>query len=125
MPGHAHRITSEAFSPDGQRIVSGSQDCTVGIYACRPSEMNGHFNEVTSVAFLPDGQRIVLGSNGKSVRVWSPKGEQLREMRGHTLGVYSVAFCPTAIESWPQDSAGPVAWVRKARSCRKYGTEMR
>eukprot|EP00515_Schizochytrium_aggregatum_P018999 CAMPEP_0202104004 /NCGR_PEP_ID=MMETSP0965-20130614/5219_1 /ASSEMBLY_ACC=CAM_ASM_000507 /TAXON_ID=4773 /ORGANISM="Schizochytrium aggregatum, Strain ATCC28209" /LENGTH=112 /DNA_ID=CAMNT_0048672835 /DNA_START=208 /DNA_END=546 /DNA_ORIENTATION=+ len=73
MPGHAHRITSEAFSPDGQRIVSGSQDCTVGIYACRPSEMNGHFNEVTSVAFLPDGQRIVLGSNGKSVRVWSPK----------------------------------------------------
>ncbi|KAB5589051.1 Vegetative incompatibility protein HET-E-1 [Ceratobasidium theobromae] len=73
--GHTERVVSVAFSPDGTRIVSGSEDKTVrmwdsqtGSTAAGPFE--GHTESVLSVAFSPDGNRIVSGSDDSTIRVW-------------------------------------------------------
>ena len=72
--GHHSSVESAAFSPDGQRIVSGGRDCIVKIWDVSSGEelqmLTGHGDFVTSVAFSPDGQRIVSGSADKTVKIW-------------------------------------------------------
>ena len=63
-----------AFSPDGRRIVSGSDDKTVKVWDAATGQetltLKGHTGEVHSVAFSPDGRRIVSGSYDGTVKVW-------------------------------------------------------
>jgi len=63
-----------SFSPDGKRIVSGSQDKTVKVWDAQTGQetltLKGHSDLVTSVSFSPDGKRIVSGSGDKTLKVW-------------------------------------------------------
>ena len=66
----AHRasiwVNSVAVSPDGRRIVSGSDDSTVAVWDLETGtqihRLTGHQDAVSSVAVSPDGRRIVSGS---------------------------------------------------------------
>src|ERR1700727_2866570 len=73
--GHTSAVNSLAISPDGQRILSGSNDSTIRIWnAISGAEvlppLHGHNGRVFSVAFSPDGTHISSGSRDKTVRVW-------------------------------------------------------
>ena len=96
-------VSSVAFSPDGQRIVSGGvDDGTVRLWDAATGQpigqpMTGHTDRVYSVAFSPDGQRIVSGSADNTVRLWDADTGQTRRPstdRAHRTTVYSVAFSP-------------------------------
>ncbi|KAF5341498.1 hypothetical protein D9757_014952 [Collybiopsis confluens] len=94
-------VYSVAFSPDGTRIVSGSDDETVRIWDATTGmqvgeSLQGHDYSVTSVAFSPDGTRIVSGSLDTTVRIWdATTGIQVGEsLQGHDDSVTSVAFSP-------------------------------
>ena len=68
-------MRSVAFSPDGTRIVSGSDDKTLRLWdaksgQCIGTPLKGHENSVWSVAFSSDGTRIVSGSQDKTLRLW-------------------------------------------------------
>ena len=62
MKGHAGGVSDVAFSPDGQRLASGSFDQTVKIWDGATGRelfaLKGHAGWVTSVAFSPDGQPL-------------------------------------------------------------------
>ena len=75
-------VTSVAFSPDGQAIVSGSRDRTVRLWDRQGNPIfepfKGHENDVTSVAFSPDGQTIVSGSSDGTVRLWDIRNDDYK-----------------------------------------------
>jgi hypothetical protein len=69
------------FSPDGQRIVTGSDDQTAKVWELASGQelltLKGHTGWIGSVAFSPDGQRIVTGSVDQTAKVWeAARGEQ-------------------------------------------------
>jgi WD40 repeat protein len=81
-----------AFSPAGDRILSGGEDGTVrlwqldGIPAAAPFE--GHQGFVFSVAFAPHGDRIVSGGEDGTVRLWQLDGTPAAApFKGHNGGL--------------------------------------
>jgi WD40 repeat protein len=97
--GHMGGVSSVAFSPDGQRALSGSHDNTLRLWDVATGEtlrvFEGHTDSVTSVTFSPDGQRALSASWDGTLRLWDTNtGETLRVFTGHTDGVEHVAFSP-------------------------------
>ena len=102
-------VKSAAFSPDGQRVVTGSDDKTARVWDAATGReiavLKGHEDLVRSAAFSPDGQRVVTASNDKTARIWNAAtGREVAGLKGHcppgvdygTLGcfVMSAAFGP-------------------------------
>jgi WD40 repeat protein/serine/threonine protein kinase len=97
LRGHLKRISSVAFSPDGQRIVTGSLDKTAKVWDAASGKelytLRGHRADITSATFSPDGQRIVTGSWDKTAKVWeAASGKELLTLQGHNAEVTSAAF---------------------------------
>jgi hypothetical protein len=96
---HLEEVSSAAFSPDGQRIVTASFDKTARVWKAdgtgEPLVLRGHEGMVSSAAFSPDGERIVTASLDKTARVWKADGTgEPRVLRGHESWVSSAAFGP-------------------------------
>jgi len=88
LKGHAGWVTSVAFSSDGQRLASGSEDKTVKIWDSVTGKelfsLKGHAGGVTSVAFSSDGQRLASGSEDMTVKIWdSVTGKELFSLKDH------------------------------------------
>ncbi|CAG7849907.1 SubName: Full=Uncharacterized protein {ECO:0000313/EMBL:CCA70337.1} [Serendipita indica DSM 11827] len=101
LRGHQGDVNAVAFSPDGSRIVSGSDDNTIRVWDTDTGQslgepLQGHEDSVVAVAFSPDGSQIVSGSLDKTLRLWDvATGEPLGEpLQGHEDGVMAVAFSP-------------------------------
>lgn len=99
--GHTGYVKSVAFSPDGHRIASGSDDQTIRVWNARTGDtvagpFSGHNAEVNSIAFSPDGKRIISGSVDKTIIIWNAdSGEpDTKPLEGHTAIITSVAFSP-------------------------------
>ncbi|WPJ60368.1 hypothetical protein SMAC4_13252 [Sordaria macrospora] len=99
LEGHRGNVSSVAFSPDGQRLASGSEDETIKIWdpasgSCLQT-LEGHRSSVGSVAFSPDGQWLASGSWDETIKIWDPaSGSCLQTLEGHRSYVRSVAFSP-------------------------------
>ncbi|KAH8802342.1 WD40-repeat-containing domain protein [Flagelloscypha sp. PMI_526] len=98
LDGHGGLVASVAFSPDGNRIVSGSHDRSMRIWDTESGRQlrkhDGHGDSVSSVAFSPDGKFVVSGSHDESVRIWNVEsGKYLWDVPAL---VRSVSFCPPA-----------------------------
>ena len=81
--GHRSDVWSVSFSPDGTKIVSGSDDKSIRVWDATSGtqihQLDGHSSGVTSVSFSPDGTKIVSGSFDKSIRIWdATSGTQIQ-----------------------------------------------
>jgi hypothetical protein len=102
IEGHTDWVRSVAFSSDGSRMMSGSDDRTVRIWDTISGlvlhTLEGHSHSVSSVNSSSDGSRIASGSDDHAVRIWdSVSGEVLHTLEGHTYSVNSVAFSPDGL----------------------------
>jgi WD40 repeat protein len=96
--GHADRVISICFSPDGKTLASGSRDKTIKLWDVETGKvrltLEGHTNWVTSLAFHPDGDRLASGGD-ITVRLWDTRTGKLQStLQGHRSGVHSVSFSP-------------------------------
>ncbi|PLB47835.1 WD40 repeat-like protein, partial [Aspergillus steynii IBT 23096] len=61
------------FSPDGQRIVSRSNNSTIKLWDAQTGielrNLEGHSDAVNSVAFSPDSQKIISGSYNSTIKL--------------------------------------------------------
>ena len=74
LEGHSAAVIDAVFSPDGQRIVTASQDNTARVWNAATGQLvaklEGHSGAVWHAAFSPDGQRVVTASQDSTARVY-------------------------------------------------------
>ncbi len=80
--GHPDPVNAVAVTPDGQQIISGSDDRTVRIWdrqnGTEQTVLTGHTGPVWAVAVTPDGSEIVSVGD-QTIRIWDRRsGRQVR-----------------------------------------------
>jgi eukaryotic-like serine/threonine-protein kinase len=91
LRGHTLPVGSLAYSPDGRKIASASNDGTVKIWDATFGQeirtLKGHTSFVYSVAFSPDGEWLTSASNDGTVRIWGASaGREVISLGGHPRG---------------------------------------
>ncbi len=97
--GHAAAVNRAAFSPDGTRVVTASDDRTARVWDARTgapvTPPLPHQGAVTAVAFSPDGTRVVTASSDTVARVWDARtGALVTPPLVHQDAVAIAAFSP-------------------------------
>ena len=93
------KITRLAFSPDGKRMASASDDTTVKISHLDSKEvdtLHGHGSPVTDLAFSPGGDVLATAGWDTTIRIWDAASRQeaaslISPARGSSS---SVAYSP-------------------------------
>jgi WD40 repeat protein len=74
LRGHADQVTCAAFSPDGRRLVTGSEDKNAKIWDVETGRevltYRGHPMRVQYALFRPDGKQVVSVSLDGTLKVW-------------------------------------------------------
>jgi WD40 repeat protein len=99
LRGHTGTIRSAIYSPDGQRILTASNDNTARIWSAATGQMlatlKGHTDIVTSALYAPNARLIVTGSGDNTAKIWdAANGQLLLTLNGHTNAIWSAQFSP-------------------------------
>ncbi|WP_414752159.1 hypothetical protein [Anabaena sp. CCY 9910] len=95
--GHQGWVRSVSFSPDGEYILTASDDCTARLWNLQGKQLislQGHEDTIWSANFSPDGKYMATASSDRTARLWNFRGQQLAKIQGHQGYVRSVSFSP-------------------------------
>ncbi|MEB3218903.1 MAG: WD40 repeat domain-containing protein [Nostocales cyanobacterium 94392] len=100
---HTDRVRTLAFSPDGKKLVSGSNDHQIILWDVEnyksikklDKDKGGHKHRVLSLAFSPDNNLIASSSRDKTILLWDYNKEDSPIKLGeHDNQVHSITFSP-------------------------------
>ncbi|MEH2288036.1 WD40 repeat domain-containing protein, partial [Nostoc sp.] len=100
LKGHSYSVKAVAVTPNGQQVISASDDNTLKVWNLATGEeqftLNGHSNSVKAVAVTPKRQQVISASDDNTPRTWSPAttGEEQFTLNGHSSWVKAVAVTP-------------------------------
>ncbi|MEO7205992.1 MAG: protein kinase [Steroidobacteraceae bacterium] len=99
LAGHMDTLNAAAFSADGTKIATASDDQTARLWDAASGQeilvLRGHTAGVNSVSFSPDGRFVVTASRDKTARIWdAATGRELLSLKGHANGLWSAIFSP-------------------------------
>ena len=93
LEGHTNLISCLDFSPDGSKLLTGSEDSTVIVWDWKNGKAQqtwkAHTDWVTAVLFIDD-QTILTAGKENSLKLWTTEGKLLRTMEGHIDDINSV-----------------------------------
>ncbi|HEV3121024.1 MAG TPA: WD40 repeat domain-containing protein, partial [Isosphaeraceae bacterium] len=117
--GHADRVEALAFTADGSRMVSASDDSTVKLWRVADRALlrtlPGYFHSagVTSLSLSRSGQWLASGDGSGRVRVWDLVAQREHALTGpppHNNRVLSLAFLADGAHFVSVDQDGK-AWL--------------
>jgi WD40 repeat protein len=100
IPSHGRVVPQLAFSPDGTRLASLSDDHTVVVWNVATGQtqhtLQGHASRVTGVAFSPHGDLLYTSSERDGVIAWDLNGTRglVRQLTTAAGPVAGIAFSP-------------------------------
>lgn len=100
IPGHAQPILTAQWSPNTNRLATGSGDNSARIWDADTGTplftLKGHTGWVLEVRWSPDGEQLATGSMDGTVRRWDPRtGKSIgRVLNGHRRWITMIAWQP-------------------------------
>lgn len=99
LKGHTDTVRQADFSPDGQFVVTASDDTTARVWTVDGNlvtTLKGHKSQVVQARFSPDNRYIVTASADSTAIVWKLDGSKVTTLQGHTNGLIGAMFTPNS-----------------------------
>jgi DNA-binding beta-propeller fold protein YncE len=100
LRGHTEPVGGVAYSPDGMRLATASEDGSVKIWDTATGQelltlKAAPDGFATDVTFSPDGARLAAAVGDGLVQVWDVNTRQkLLDFSGHTAFIFEIVFSP-------------------------------
>jgi WD40 repeat protein len=99
LRGHTGGVLCASYSPDGMKIVTGSEDHTARIWDARTGLQLlpplAQADDVLTAVFSPDGKRVATGCEDGTARIWDAQtGQPVGDPMKETDAIKSVRFSP-------------------------------
>jgi WD40 repeat protein len=89
LKGHNAKVTAIAFSPDGRRLATASDDRTAKLWDLTTNRtlltFSGHNVDLSSVAFSADGTTLVTADRARVVRHWVAPADKTTDTKSGGL----------------------------------------
>lgn len=111
MHGHDHNVSSVAFVPAGDFLLSASRDKTIKMWEVASGycvkTYTGHREWVRMIRINVDGTLMASCSNDHSVRIWCINSKESKlELREHDHTVECIAWAPETAAAAINEAAG-------------------
>ncbi|WP_129677479.1 WD40 repeat domain-containing protein [Candidatus Chloroploca sp. Khr17] len=98
LNGHKHVVESMSFSPDGQKLLTGSRDGTARLWDLDKGKaqriVREHTDTVRAICWSPDGKSFITASHDTRAMVWSANGSLRTVLEGHRDSIRDVDISP-------------------------------
>ncbi|WP_260581751.1 WD40 repeat domain-containing protein [Sphingopyxis sp. PET50] len=117
IPGHAEAVLSASFSPDGERVLTGSLDDTVRVWSLADEreimEARIEVPKLRSAAWAPEGNGIVSMSIEQGLQLWRD-GKSVASLPNRDANKGALAITADGLRAIEIDEAGVIRLSRMA-----------